>query len=78
MADLATLQSRLTEAEEALHKLATGERVVTIGHAEGTLTYTQATIGELQAYITQLRSDIAAAGPSSTRMFTIQTSRGLS
>lgn len=78
MADLATLQSRLSEAEEALHKLATGARAATTGIADRTVTWTQTTIPELQTYITALRSEIVAAGPSPSRAFTVQTSRGLS
>jgi len=60
MADLATLKLRLTEAESALHRLSIGKSVVSISDGERKLTYTAATIGQLRAYIDDLKRQIAA------------------
>lgn len=62
MADLATLQTRLTEAESAYHKLMTGSQAEMVSHS-GTMTkYTAATMADLSAYIEQLKAQVAAAG----------------
>lgn len=61
MADLATLQSRLSEAEAALHRLMTGAQVVQVGYADQQATYGRAQAPALQAYIASLKSQIAAA-----------------
>lgn len=78
MAELATLQSRLTEAEAALHSLMVGQRSVTVQAGDKSVTYTQATMADLRTYIGFLRGEIAAASSSASRVFTVQTSRGLS
>ena len=81
MAALATLQTRLTEAEDALHRLACGARVVRLTGPNGVSTeFNQATSPDLRAYIGQLRNEIAALTETSSgsRVFTVQTSRGLS
>ena len=59
---LATLRIRLAEAEEALHRLATGKGVQSLSHTiAGTnaVTYTAADMGKLQTYIAQLEAKIA-------------------
>lgn len=66
MADLATLQARLTEAEAAYHQLVTGVREVEVQHDTMRVKYTQASAGHLAAYITSLRAQIAAAGGASS------------
>lgn len=66
MADLATLQTRLDEAESALHLLATGSQEVEVRHGDIGAKYTQANMGSLRAYIADLRAQIAAAGGTLT------------
>lgn len=65
MADLSTLQSRLTEAETALHKLNTGRLSVTFQHGDMQVTYNKADAPQLREYIADLRVQIAAAGGAS-------------
>lgn len=62
MADLATLQTRLTEAESAYHRLMTGALEVEIEHGDMRTKYQASGKGELAAYIADLRAQIAAAG----------------
>lgn len=62
MADLATLQSRLAEAEGALHKLNIGAQLAQVGKGDMNFAYTKATIGDLRSYIDDLRAQIVAAG----------------
>lgn len=59
MADIATLQTRLEEAEAAYHKLLTGARVVEVQHGDMRTKYTEAESGALATYIAQLREQIA-------------------
>jgi len=68
MADLATLQTRLAEAEEARHQLMTGakEVSVTIG-GYGATTYTQVNVEKLEQYIQKLNTEIARLGGSPRR-----------
>ncbi len=60
MTDLTTLETRLTEAETALHLLATGgqRQTVDIG-AGGRVTYTAANVADLRRYIADLKNRIA-------------------
>lgn len=64
MADLATLQSRLADAETAYHKLVTGTKTVEIQHGEMRQKYTETTMANLRAYIEDLKSQIEALGGS--------------
>lgn len=68
MADLATLQIRLAEAEEAHHQLMTGakEVSVTIG-GYGATTYTQVNAEKLEQYIQKLNTQIARLGGGTRR-----------
>lgn len=67
MADQATLQQRLDEAEQAYHELATGVRVVTVSSTSGkSMTFNQSKLGELGAYIASLKRQL---GISSNRPF---------
>ena len=66
MADLATLQTRLLEAELAQHKLLTGSAAEEVEHGDMRSRYTRADLGQLAAYIATLKSQIAAAGGAST------------
>jgi polyhydroxyalkanoate synthesis regulator phasin len=59
MADLTTLQTRLSEAEDALHKLLTGQKAVSVSDEGQSVTFTQSNIEELRAYINELRNQIA-------------------
>lgn len=62
MADLATLQARLVEAEGAYHKLLTGALEVEIQHGDMRTRYEAGTKGDLVAYIADLKAQIAALG----------------
>jgi len=63
MADLATLQTRLAEAEEAYHQLMTGAKEVTVSiGGYGSTTYTQVNIEKLDQYIQKLTAQIARLG----------------
>ena len=63
MSDTALLQARLTEAETALHKLLTGSRAEQVTYAAGqvsrSMKYTATNIGELRAYIADLRRQLS-------------------
>lgn len=59
MANLATLQTRLAEAEEAHHQLLTGAQTVSVSiGGYGATTYAQANIEKLEQYIERLKSEI--------------------
>lgn len=62
MADAATLQLRLDEAEAALHKVTVGGQAVELRMAAGqvsrAVTFTPANAGELRAYIADLRRQL--------------------
>lgn len=66
MADLATLQARLTEAETALHNLAIGARVVDVWKDGRRVRYSEATKSQLEAYIKDLNDQITDAQATST------------
>lgn len=58
--DILTLQSRLTEAESAHHRLLTGTLEVTVSISNyGSATYAVADLDKLERYISQLKSEIA-------------------
>lgn len=60
MADLATLQTRLAEAEEAHHLLMMGVKEVTVSIGNyGSTTYAQASADKLEQYIQRLQAQIA-------------------
>ena len=61
MADLAVLQSRLAEAETALHNLQIGKRVVEVWRDGRRITFTSASdsVASLESYITELKAQIA-------------------
>ncbi|MGF7152625.1 gpW family head-tail joining protein [Novosphingobium gossypii] len=59
MADLATLKTRLAEAEEARHALAMGTRVVEVWRDGKRLKFSEANKGDLDGYITDLSGQIA-------------------
>ena len=72
MADLATLETRLIEAETALHRLMTGSRVEAINSPTGKVQYTSANLGDLEKYIASLKQQIEATsrGPRKPIFFT--------
>lgn len=62
MTDLATLETRLSEAESALHSLQVGRRTVSVRQADGrTVDYANSAsqVRDLKAYITELKQSIA-------------------
>lgn len=67
MADLTTLQTRLTEAEGAYHRLLTGSLEESIGLGDMQVRYTRAETDKLARYLGQLRSEIAALGGGGVR-----------
>jgi cell division protein FtsB len=63
MATLTQLQTWLSEAETARHALMTGQRVVTLAHGTNrSVSFQQAEMQKLEAYIATLRAEIAALG----------------
>lgn len=66
VADLATLKTRLAEAEEAHHQLMIGRSVTAAGHDDQQVTYTKADAPKLAAYVHRLRNQIARLEGGST------------
>lgn len=65
--DKEILKTRLAEAEEAYHKLMIGEKEVSVSVGNfGSTTYNQANITQLEAYISNLKSQIAMGDGKST------------
>ena len=65
--DIETLQTRLAEAEEVYHQLMIGEKDVSVSVGNfGSTTYNQANITQLEAYISNLKSQIAVAEEQTT------------
>ncbi|SER58654.1 gpW protein [Faunimonas pinastri] len=61
MADLMTLQGWLAEAQVAYHKLLTGQATVSVSYEGKSVSFSQADKTDLQAYITSLQNQVAAA-----------------
>lgn len=60
--DKETVKTRLAEAEEAYHKLLIGAKEVSVNVGNfGSVTYNQTSRTALEAYISSLKSQIAAA-----------------
>ncbi len=71
---LATLNSWLAEAQTALHQLNVGTRVVRIGSADKQLSFTQADIRQLRAYVGRLQIEIAIrAGQGAATPYSVAT-----
>lgn len=68
MADLATLQTRLTEAEAAYHSLVTGSSEQEVDHGDMRVKYTRSVTAmqELQTYIASLKAQIVVLGGTTT------------
>jgi hypothetical protein len=78
MADLATLQTRLTEAEGALHDLVMGRKAVQVSFPDNSaVTFSEFDMPQLREYIGDLRRQIAALSGTASQVFTIQSRRGL-
>lgn len=56
--DRATLETRLREAEDALHRWRIGEHELSITYAGRTLTYSPTNESTLKGYIAELRRDL--------------------
>lgn len=61
MATASEIQTRLTEAETALHNLATGASVVEVWRDGRRVKYTASKMSELQAYVDWLRAELESA-----------------
>lgn len=62
MASLETLQSWLTEAEAARHKLLTGAQTAEVKKPDGgSVKFTPATKSDLETYILDLKAQVAKA-----------------
>lgn len=60
MTDLTTLETRLSEAEAALHLLATGSQRQTVDIGTGgRVAYTATNVVDLRLYVADLKSQIA-------------------
>ena len=66
MADLVTLQTQLTEAESAYHRLLTGSQQEEVEHGDMRLRYTRAMTNDLRGYIESLKTQIATLGGTVT------------
>ncbi|MEN5297727.1 gpW family head-tail joining protein [Brucella sp. TWI559] len=66
MASREIIQQRLTEAQNALHKLLTGAATVQLSYQGESITYTTADEGRLRSYIKQLEAQLGIA-PARTR-----------
>lgn len=70
---MSTDSELLTEALAARHSLLTGTRAASVRYADGrAVTYTAATLGQLDDYITELRASVA--GTARRRTFRIHQS----
>ncbi|ASV87135.1 gpW family protein [Ochrobactrum quorumnocens] len=66
MANREIIQKRLTEAQDALHRLLTGAATVQLSYQGESVTYTTADEGKLRNYIRELESQLGLA-PSRSR-----------
>lgn len=73
-AECEAFRLRLTEADEALHKLRTGTKAASIRMGEKSVEYTAASIGELSRYVEYLRARVRqceGCGWTGRRAFTV-------
>ncbi len=76
MADIATIEVRLVEAEEARHKLMLGTRSAEVSYSDGSrVRFTEATLAQLEAYIKTLQQELAQARGFSRRPITFEFGR---
>lgn len=64
MADIATLQLRLAEAELAYHKLMTGTKQVQVQQDDMQVTFNMTNADRLRSYIAELKSQLSNLGVS--------------
>lgn len=62
MADTATLQTRLLEAELAYHKLMTGTKQVAVQQDDMQVTFNMANVDRLRSYIAEIKAQLSALG----------------
>lgn len=62
MADIATLQLRLAEAELAYHKLMTGTKQVAVQQDDMQVTFNMTNVDRLRSYIAELKSQLSNLG----------------
>lgn len=67
---LATLQTRLAEAQDAYHALNTGAQTVSLSTGDKRLAFTPADVDKLRTYIKDLQSAIAIEQGGSPRTLT--------
>ena len=70
MADKATLQMQLSEAEGALHRLMTGAQEVSVDYEGHSATFTKANEAALRRYIRDLKRQLGLALPRRSRSST--------
>lgn len=66
MTDTTTLQTWLSQAETARHKLATGSKAEMVRHGDTETRFTAANLGDLETYIANLRSQLSASDGTPT------------
>jgi len=73
MAMIDVLKQRLTEAEEAYHKLMIGEKEVSVSVGNfGSTSYNQTNISQLEKYISALKTQISKVeGRASRRVIKV-------
>lgn len=62
MTDQAILEARLTEAEEALHKLRLGQAAVSVSYDGRDTSFKAANIAQLIGYVEELRRALGKPG----------------
>jgi hypothetical protein len=68
MATTADIQTRLTEAQTAYHRLITGTQAVEIRDSNGeSIRYSSANLSRLRGYIRDLENELAGTAASSRR-----------
>jgi hypothetical protein len=63
MTSTAVLETRLADAEAALHSLLTGVKEVSVSYNGQSVTFTQATAGQLRGYIAELKIQLGQTPP---------------
>ena len=58
--DAATIQTRISEVETAIHNLMTGAREVEIAFGDRRVRYTEANLTDLQRYLAWLQQQLEA------------------
>lgn len=67
MTDILILKGRLLEAETALHQLLIGAKTTSVSYEGKSVSYTQANIDQLRAYIADLKQQIGTIEGSMPR-----------